>query len=343
MTSVDGSVVGPRATGEPRIAAAMKSLASSGRLDLPLPGSGRTRERWRALAEIAYEDTVLGRLAEAHADAVAIMAELGGGGVDADCPAAPSGEIWGVWAAEPPSPVLRARTMSDGWVLDGRKLWCSGASMCTHALVTAVADGQRALFAVPLDRAVAQPVPETWRAVGMSESDSGAVDFDNAAARMVGAPGEYLSRPGFWHGAIGVAACWYGSACAVAEALHRHAAAGRADDHALAHLGAVTSALSAARTSLSAAAHAIDADPRDTAGDGRVRARTVRAVVEQAATETLDRVGRALGAGPLCGDSAHARRVADLTVYLRQSHAERDLAALGRDQAEKEFSWLPGR
>jgi hypothetical protein len=44
----------------------------------------------------------------------------------------------------------------------------------------------------------------------------------------------------------------------------------------------------------------------------------------------LDRTGRALGAGPLSRDEAHGRRVADLTVYLRQHHAERDLAALGR-------------
>jgi hypothetical protein len=57
-------------------------------------------------------------------------------------------------------------------------------------------------------------------------------------------------------------------------------------------------------------------------------ARQVRAVVEAAATETIDRVGRALGAGPLCLDAAHAARVADLTVYLRQSHAERDLEEL---------------
>jgi hypothetical protein len=43
----------------------------------------------------------------------------------------------------------------------------------------------------------------------------------------------------------------------------------------------------------------------------------------------MHRVGRALGAGPLSHDEAHSRRVADLTVYLRQHHAERDLAELG--------------
>jgi hypothetical protein len=41
------------------------------------------------------------------------------------------------------------------------------------------------------------------------------------------------------------------------------------------------------------------------------------------------RTDRALGPGPLCLDEQHARAVADLTVYVRQSHAERDLAALG--------------
>jgi hypothetical protein len=53
----------------------------------------------------------------------------------------------------------------------------------------------------------------------------------------------------------------------------------------------------------------------------------------------MARVGRALGAGPLCHDEAHARRVADLTVYLRQHHAEGDLAELGTLAAEAGASW----
>ncbi|MGH3745415.1 MAG: acyl-CoA dehydrogenase, partial [Mycobacteriales bacterium] len=32
-------------------------------------------------------------------------------------------------------------------------------------------------------------------------------------------------------------------------------------------------------------------------------------------------------------DAEHAQRVADLEVYVRQDHAERDLAALGADVA----------
>ena len=53
-------------------------------------------------------------------------------------------------------------------------------------------------------------------------------------------------------------------------------------------------------------------------------------MVETAVDETINRTGRALGPAPLCQDAQHARRVADLTIYVRQSHAERDLERLGR-------------
>lgn len=55
-----------------------------------------------------------------------------------------------------------------------------------------------------------------------------------------------------------------------------------------------------------------------------------RLVVEQSAETVLRHAGRALGAAPLCRDARFARAMADLPVYLRQSHAERDLAALGQ-------------
>ncbi len=50
----------------------------TGRLELPLPASGRTAERWQRLARLAEEDIVAARIAESHVDAVAILHELGG-------------------------------------------------------------------------------------------------------------------------------------------------------------------------------------------------------------------------------------------------------------------------
>jgi hypothetical protein len=54
-----------------------------------------------------------------------------------------------------------------------------------------------------------------------------------------------------------------------------------------------------------------------------------RLVVEEAATAVMNHVTRTLGAGPLCRNARFARALTDLPVFLRQSHAERDLAALG--------------
>jgi alkylation response protein AidB-like acyl-CoA dehydrogenase len=300
---------------------------SSGTLNLPLPGGGATVERWRLLSRLTEIDVVAGRLAEAHTDAVAILAELGGPEPEPD-------ELWGVWAAEPPDTTLTASGVGDHVLLDGTKPWCSGAELCARAVVTArLNDGRRALFAVDLRDERVRALEETWCNPGMADSDTRSVEFSDAPAQQVGRPGDYLERPGFWLGAIGVAACWLGGARAVAAPLYRRAATGSADPHALAHLGVVDAALTAAEATLAWAAFHVDGDPLNRSGLVELVARRARAVVEAAADAAIVRTGRALGPGPLCLDADHARRVADLTVYLRQSHAERDLEALGAQAA----------
>jgi alkylation response protein AidB-like acyl-CoA dehydrogenase len=298
----------------------------SGELDLPAPGSGQTARRWLKLAALTERDVVAGRLAEAHTDATAILAELGG-------PVPAPGQLWGVWAAESAEAVVTVTEDGGAAVLDGTKPWCSGAGLCTHALITARrADNVRGLYAVELSQPQVIPLTHSWRNAGMRGSDTRSVQLCNAAAVPVGRPGEYLDRAGFWHGAMSVAACWLGGARGVAAPLYRAIAdehnSASGDVHAHAHLGAIDAALAAGEAVLLSAACYIDAEPH---GDrAELMARRVRAVVEHAADEVITRTGRALGPKTLALDGEHAQRVADLTLYVRQSHAERDLAALGR-------------
>ena len=313
-----------------RAARAFVAAVESGRLDLPLPGSGSTWRRWAALADLAEEDLSLARLGEGHADAVAILAELGG-------PPPRPGSRWGVWAANPPGANVTATQRGGTWVLRGTKQYCSGARVCTHALVTARAgDGER-LFAVAAIGL--EPHAGSWPATGMAGSDTLDVGFPAVPAEPVGPPGGYTGRPGFSHGGAGVAACWYGGARGVARALARAAAKRDVGPHALAHLGAVDIALRTTRVALARAADKIDADPGDLRGEGALRTLRVRALAEATATDVLARTGRALGAGPVSHDEAHSRAVADLTVYLRQHHAERDLARPGELVAEQGATW----
>ncbi|AZG46860.1 acyl-CoA dehydrogenase family protein [Gordonia insulae] len=304
-----------------------RMIVTEGPLDVPLPGHGRTAERLRALADLGHRDIAVGRLVEAHLDADAILDEIAG-------ERARPGEFWGVWAAEPPEPRVAATHGRAGrWELTGAKPWCSGVITCTHALVTADVGFDRRLFAVDLHQPGVRPERGGWIATGMRATETGTARFDRATARAIGEPGAYLDRPGFWHGGIGVAACWLGGARKVADVLYT-AARDRDDDLTLMHLGAVDALLAQGGALLEQAAVTIDADPTDEAA-ARHLAFRVRWSVEQIATAVVDRVNRALGPGPLVHDRAHAQAVADLTVYLRQSHADRDLVTIGRLAAEQ--------
>ncbi|MGJ4802472.1 hypothetical protein [Luteimonas sp. SDU82] len=97
-------------------------------------------------------------------------------------------------------------------------------------------------------------------------------------------------------------------------------------------------ALSAASALLRELATQIDAHPAQPHQREVVR---LRSVVERACHDVLDAAARSLGPGPLCRDGDHAQRCADLSVFVRQSHADRDWAALGAQVAalEAEARW----
>lgn len=288
---------------------------------LALPGAGQTAQRWQILAAVAAADLTVARVLEAHSDALAILAEAH----VADLPVEGS---WGVFAAEAPGTRLDAVADQGHWLLTGTKPWCSLGGVLDAALVTAHVDGGRRLFAVNLrDQSVRADPASTWSARGLRAVTSASLHLSAAPATPVGATDWYLHRPGFAWGGMGVAACWFGAAWAVRNTL-RAAVAQRGGDIAQMHLGAVDVALFGAQAVLQQAADDIDAGNAD-GPTGAVLALRVRSVVAAAAEETVHRVGHALGPAPLAFDADHARRVADLQMYVRQHHGERDLAALG--------------
>jgi hypothetical protein len=246
-----------------------------------------------------------------------------------------------MWAAEPPQARVRVSGNGSSVQLDGLKAWCSGAAVLSNALITAWNDdGQQQLVAVDLRQPGVSITQDGWRAVGMGATGSVEVHFKAARGLAVGAPGAYIQRPGFWQGGIGIAACWYGASRAIAMRLLQQVIK-QDEPHAQAHLGAVDTALHSALSVLHDAASCIDQAHEDSTGHNshehntrhsnmELLARRSRAAIESSAEQVITHVGHALGAGPYCKDAHFARLVADLPVFLRQSHAERDLAALGR-------------
>jgi alkylation response protein AidB-like acyl-CoA dehydrogenase len=299
---------------------ALQALIDSGLDQLPLPGDGNTLVRWRALAQVASFDLALVKWFEGHTDALAIQSEL-------NPSRAVSEGLWATWCAEPPQARLQmTRTGNGKTQLSGVKAWCSGAAIATQAVVsTWNVEGEPCLATVDLRQSGITTHTGRWQAVGMAASGSHELHFDNVPAQLLGRPHDYVARPGFWQGGAGIAACWWGGARGIArrtrEALRPHAS-----PHALAHLGAIDVALAQGAALLRESARWIDENPQ---ANAMVLALRLRAAMDHVCTEVMQHASRAVGAGPLCNDQYFARAMADLPIFLRQSHAEKDLAALG--------------
>jgi len=290
------------------------------------PARGSTADLWSALASIAAHDLQAARAMEPHLDAMAILAEAAEAGQAVDGVRA-LGRTWGVFAAEGADPRLTAKHGSDGWTLTGVKPWCSLAGTVDAALVTAWVDDARRLFALRLRQAGVVVDTGSWHARGLVDIPSGPVTFGGADAVPVGEVGWYLERPGFQWGGIGVAACWYGGAVGIARSVLRQARGRAPSTTTDIHLGAMDELLTASRLALRDAAASIDSE---STADPALLAKRVRGIVARTCEEVLWRAGHALGPGPLATDSEHAQRVADLQLYIRQHHAERDQESLGR-------------
>lgn len=280
-------------------------------VELPRPGIGHTGARHQAIFAAGREDLSLAKLIEAHWDAVAILEEAGQKPV--------SDVAYAVWASEIPG---RPLSLSRG-KLSGIKQFCSGSTLVDRALVTA----GPLLVEVDLNSPSARVRMEEgdWNTDAFRMTHTASVSFDECpVVSIIGRDDWYTKRVGFWQGACGPAAAWAGGAAGLVD----YAFAKRRDDpHSLAHFGAMCAAISSMEYALAGVAERIDASPMENA---MAHALEARHIVEQASSDVLRRFARSLGPAPLVKDVNIVRRYAELELYLRQSHAERDLESLGR-------------
>ena len=288
------------------------------REDLPGPGIGHTALRHRRIFEAGREDLSLAKLAEAHWDAVAILREAGREPV-------PEAR-YAVWASEAPGRELTLLPTAKGQVLSGTKQFCSGAGLVHRALITA-GSAESLLLEVDLEAAPDRLGIDGsgWQVDAFRMTHTASLTFhEYPVSAVLGKANWYTERPGFWQGACGPAAAWAGGAAGLADYV---LASKRDDPHTLAHLAAMQANVWAMQCYLEQAAAEFDRSPQ---ANAMVRALEVRHLIEQACTGTLRRFARCMGPAPLAKDADMSRRYAELDLFLRQSHAERDLEALGR-------------
>ncbi|MGP5549164.1 acyl-CoA dehydrogenase [Psychrobacter namhaensis] len=286
---------------------------------IPHPASGgrtnpHTLMRWQVLAYVAGIDLTIAKWFESHLDALSILHEVGY--------SERAQGLWAIWAAEGhPDPIRYQQGK-----ISGSKSWCSGANIVDHGLMTyRDENGQSQLLFVDMQQDGIEIDNGAWQAVGMQATDTATIQFNQAAASHVGAANAYLERVGFWHGAAGVAACWYGATASIATYLikgYQH----KPHDFKAMYLGQIGTALAVTQQYFHHVAHLIDSQPDHS---HELAIRQLRVNVEQLAREVIETVGLALGAAPFCGNAHFARLSADLPVFIRQSHGAFDLQKIG--------------
>ena len=127
-------------------------------------------------------------------------------------------ETWAVWAADGGPVPLQV----ENGLCNGIKPWCSGAEFIHKALISFKdQQGQSQLCIIDLNQSLITIDLAHWQAIGMKGTQTARVNFQEIAVKLIGHPNDYLDRVGFWHGAAGVAACWYGAAVRLVDELQQ--------------------------------------------------------------------------------------------------------------------------
>jgi len=303
------------------------------RLDRPpLPGRGRTLDRWRALSAVAHHDLELGLRYESHADAIAILAEFGQ-------PTPERGTQWAVWGRETAGMQATIRQRDDSRiVMAGAKADCRGAAEASHALLT-VWEGSIGPWLAQLTMRQPAVTLTAAAAADVPDADVGylpGIRLDGARGQIVGPLRSYHTRPGYWHGAAGETACWFGAATRLTEALR--SGVRRTPGVALQQqLGSCDMALNAAAALLQHTAQLVDHDPH---ADARIPALRLRVALAATAGMVLSATAPVLeqtSTEPAL--SGFRRAHAALDLALARADIDDDRSMLGEAVEPLIASW----
>jgi alkylation response protein AidB-like acyl-CoA dehydrogenase len=306
--------------------AGLRRLQGAGLLMAPVPvefgGFGLhtnadSQALFRLLHLLGYADLSLGRIFEAHVNAIELIRQYGTSRqMEAAALAAQAGDLFALWVTDSPENGVQ---LSRDLRLSGEKWFCSAAGSATQALITARTEAGDQMLLVPH----LAGVPVTERGVklsGMRAAKTGSVDLNGVVLdedALIGAPGDYLREPVFSTGAWRSSAVALGGLAAVIDVtrdqLH---ARGRADNpFQRMRFGQSVIAHETGRLWLQEGVKRVDSAPAEEAVAYINLARTA---VETACLDALRHVQRSLGLAAFMQASKVERIARDLATYLRQ-------------------------
>ncbi len=306
---------------------ALERLQRLGALIAPLPADAGglgwgtepagMRPLGMALRCIGYGSLPVGRIYEAHVNAVALIARYGGGAVKrAAWTAVHEGCLFALWVAPSPTPVSMKETGAKIRVI-GTKGFCTAAGFAARAVITAL-DSRGHARMLLVDPARARVDDASVELHGMRQTATRAVSFDMLVSEsdLIGDVDDYEREPEFSTGAWRTSAVTAGGLSAlVDEAVAQLRARGRhTDPHQSARIGRMLIAVRTATMWAEAAAERAAAPGPDLIAFVGL----ARIAIEQACLDVIPLVQRGLGLAAFVASNRVEAMMRDLATYLRQ-------------------------
>jgi alkylation response protein AidB-like acyl-CoA dehydrogenase len=275
---------------------------------------------FRLLHLLGYADLALGRIFEAHVNAIELVRRYGTKAqIYAAAMAAQKGHLFALWVTDSAENKLR---LSKELVLVGEKRFCSAAGAASRAVVTAETDAGARMLLVELTPAERVVVDRGVKLSGMRATATGSVDLSGEEVRedaIIGSPDDYLREPVFSTGAWRSSAVALGGLASLIEVNRAELIArGRtAQPFQRMRFGQMLIAHETGRLWLRQAITRMAA----ATGDGQdvvAYVNLARTAVETACLDAVRLVQRSLGLSAFMEGNAAERIARDLTTYLRQ-------------------------
>lgn len=306
----------------------MAKLREAGLLMAPLPvefgglglyGESGVEALFHLLHLLGYADLAIGRIFEAHVNAIEMVRRYGTAKqMESAALAARTGDLFALWVTDPSENELR---LSPAMTLSGEKWFCSAAGAAAQALVTAKTEMGSQMLLVECGPGM-QVTHRGVKLAGMRAATTGSVDLTGMTVTteaLIGAPGDYLREPVFSTGAWRSSAVALGGLAALIETAKRELRSkGRSDQpFQQMRFGQAIIAHETGRLWISEAVQRIESATG--AGEDAVAyVNLARTAVESACMDALHLMQRSLGISAFLQGSLAERIARDLATYLRQ-------------------------
>ena len=312
-------------------------LASAGLLKIVLPGEKldfngpHTAELLQLLKSVGKANLSIGRIYEGHINALYLIHLFGSDKQKVNWYDAvrTQNALFGVWNTQTANGVTIVST-SNGFVVNGKKTFCSGAEIVTHPLITGNIDSIDRkgwqMMVLEMDKIGYEKIDKSsWKTLGMRASGSFIVDFSGysiSEGSLLAMPGNYLKQPYFNGGAIRFAAVQLGGVEAIAdETLSYLKLLNRTEDSLQnTRISNIMTAVTSGNLWINQAGENFEnwVDKPDRSEELIVFANMTRTAIEEIGVLVMQESNKCVGARGLMYPFPFERFYRDLSFYLRQ-------------------------